>query len=89
VVRRLLKKAWVVPTSRRGYIKQDICVLPFTNYPSVIPNTHSNLCEGEVGKLVFDDLPTLLSETFKKLLSVSFSSAKLGVSHLVGFGFVT
>ena len=25
-------KAWVVPTSRRGYIKQDICVLPFTNY---------------------------------------------------------
>jgi len=38
---------------------------------------------------VFDDLSTLLSETFKKLLSVSFSSAKLGVSHLVGFGFVT
>ena len=25
-------KALVVPTSRRGYIKQDICVLPFTNY---------------------------------------------------------
>ena len=47
------------------------------------------LCEGEIGKLVFDDLSTLLSETFKKLLSVSFSSAKLGVSHLVGFGFVT